>query len=31
MTFEPGFIELIQEIKHVVEGGARRPHSVEVE
>jgi NitT/TauT family transport system ATP-binding protein len=31
MTFEPHFIELIQEIKAVVESGARQPHAVEVE
>jgi hypothetical protein len=29
MTFEPGFIELIQDIKRTVEAGAG--HSVEVE
>ena len=29
MTFEPGFIALIQEIKHAVESGGR--HAVEVE
>jgi NitT/TauT family transport system ATP-binding protein len=31
MTFESGFIELIQEIKRVVEGGAAHTHAVEVE
>jgi NitT/TauT family transport system ATP-binding protein len=31
MTFESSFIELIQEIKRVVEAGARHTHAVEVE
>jgi NitT/TauT family transport system ATP-binding protein len=29
MTFEPGFIEQIQEIKHTVESGGRHPVEVE--